>query len=337
MEGPSYEDHSPSEGEEVSPAVLPLLSEQELRRVLEDLQGENSGLELWEGERELTGGVAANLIQPAADHQEEKVQAPQEEVAAKNLQKGELEDSFEEAEEEKSDTFGETSRRAEGPAPKEAKESELKRTMGRVVKFKEKVEVLAEDEVSHSREADDHAEAEASKFVKFREKREITTEEETTEEEEEEVRPSTSGMLLFSTLGGQTSRQQLLARGEDEDEDEDDGHTSGEGVGASSRVRGARQPARKRKRRARREPGDVLKRGDMLEYLVEDGDDETWFKVEVMGKGKAKGRNRNYINLKYRDGSVAGVFLDQHQWRFCRSEPDSFMFRKSREKFKDSS
>ena len=300
MEGPSYEDHSPSEGEEVNPAVLPLLSEQELRRVLEDLQGENSGLELWEGERELTGGVAANLIQPAADHQEEKVQA-QEEVAAqgfaaKNLQKGELEDSFEEAEEEKSDTFGETSRRAEGPAPKEAKESELKRTMGRVVKFKEKVEVLAEDEVSHSREADDHAEAEASKFVKFREKREITTEEETTEEEEEEVRPSTSGMLLFSTLGGQTSRQQLLARGEDEDEE--DGHTSGEGVGASSRSRGARQPARKRKRRARREPGDVLKRGDMLEYLVEDGDDETWFKVEVMGKGKAKGRNRNYINLK---------------------------------------
>ena len=133
--------------------------------------------------------------------------------------------------------------------------------------------------------------------MKFREKREITTEEETTEEEEEEnlARPSTSGMILFSTLGGPSSRQQHVRR--EEEEEEEDGHTSGEGVESNSR-RGARQPARKRKRWARREPGDVLKRGDMLEYLVEDGDDETWFKVEVMGKGKAKGRNRNYINLK---------------------------------------
>ena len=293
MEGPSYEDIGPSEGEVTEvPAVLPLLSEQELRRVLEDLQGENSGLELWEGERELTG-VPPNLVQPPV-HQEEKSQeAAHQGFAAKNLPKVELGDPVEE---DKSGTFGDITGRAEGPAPKDqklvAKESEFKRAMGRVVKFQEKVEVLPEDEVSH-REAVD-AEAEASKFVKFREKREITTEEETTEEEEEEnlVRPSTSGMLLFSTLGGTSSRQQ---QGEEE---EDDGHTSGEGVGASNRSRGARQPARKRKRRARREPGDVLKRGDMLEYLVEDGDDETWFKVEVMGKGKAKGRNRNYINLK---------------------------------------
>ena len=73
MEGPSYEDISPSEGEVTEvPAVLPLLSEQELRRVLEDLQGENSGLELWEGERELTG-VPPNLVQPPV-HQEEKSQ-----------------------------------------------------------------------------------------------------------------------------------------------------------------------------------------------------------------------------------------------------------------------
>ena len=298
MEGPSYEDISPSEGEVTEvPAVLPLLSEQELRRVLEDLQGENSGLELWEGERELTG-VPPNLVQPVHHQEEKSEEAAPQEFAAKNLPKGELGDPVEEEEEDKSGTFGDITGRAEGPVPKdqklEAKESEFKRTMGRVVKFKEKVEVLTEDEVSQ-READ--TEAKASKFVKFREKREITTEEETTEEEEEEnlARPSTSGMLLFSTLGGPSSRQQHVRReGEEEDED---GHTSGEGVGASNR-RGARQPARKRKRRARREPGDVLKRGDMLEYLVEDGDDETWFKVEVMGKGKAKGRNRNYINLK---------------------------------------
>ena len=297
MEGPSYEDISPSEGEVTEvPAVLPLLSEQELRRVLEDLQGENSGLELWEGERELTG-VPPNLVQPPV-HQEEKSQeVAHQGFAAKNLPKGELCDPVEE---DKSGTFGDITGRAEGPAPKDqklvAKESEFKRAMGRVVKFQEKVEVLPEDEVSH-REED--TEAEVSKFGKFREKREITTEEETTEEEEEEnlARPSTSGMLLFSTLGGPSSRQQHVRREGDEEEEEEDGHTSGEGVGASNR-RGARQPARKRKRRARREPGDVLKRGDMLEYLVEDGDDETWFKVEVMGKGKAKGRNRNYINLK---------------------------------------
>ena len=294
MEGPSYEDIGPSEGEVTEvPAVLPLLSEQELRRVLEDLQGENSGLELWEGERELTG-VPPNLVQPV--DQEEKSQ----EVATQGFAAKNLEDPVEEEEDEdKRGTFGDITGRAEGPAPKDQKlESELKRTMGRVVKFKEKVEVLAEDEVSH-RETDNE-EAEASKFVKFREKREITTEEETTEEEEEEnlARPSTSGMLLFSTLGGSSSRQQLVWRkGEEEEEEEEDGHTSGEGVEANSR-RGPRQPARKRKRRARREPGDVLKRGDMLEYLVEDGDDESWFKVEVMGKGKAKGRNRNYINLK---------------------------------------
>ena len=303
MEGPSYEDISPSEGEVTEvPAVLPLLSEQELRRVLEDLQGENSGLELWEGERELTG-VPPNLIQPVVDQEEKAEEVITQGFAAKNLAKGEPDYPADE-ERDKSGTFGEVTERAEGSAPKEqkleAKESELKRTMGRVVKFKEKVEVLAEDEVSHREE--DAVEAEASKFAKFREKREITTEEETTEEEEEEnlaTRPSTSGMLLFSTLGGSNSRQQQQARREEgEDEEEEDGHTSGEGVGAGSSRRGARQPARKRKRRARREPGDVLKRGDMLEYLVEDGDDETWFKVEVMGKGKAKGRNRNYINLK---------------------------------------
>ena len=284
MEGPSYEETKPTEGEVTEePTVLPLLSEQELRRVLEDLQGENSGLELWEGERELTG-VAPNLIQPEHGGKSQEVGA--DGFAAKNLPKGELDNSAKE--EDKSAPFGEITGRVGGPVS-DQKDSELKRTMGRVVKFQERVEVLAEDEVSQREEAD--AEVEASKFVKFREKREITTEEETTEEEEEEnmARPSTSGMLLFSTLGGSSM---LSSRREEED---DEGHTSGEG---SSSRRSSRQPARKRKRRARREPGDVLKRGDMLEYLVEDGDDETWFKVEVMGKGKAKGRNRNYINLK---------------------------------------
>ena len=263
MEGTSYEDISPSEGEVTEvPAVLPLLSEQELRRVLEDLQGENSGLELWEGEREFTG-APPNIV-----HEEEPV--------ASRLVDNELPKSGPD------ECCSATDQKFE------IKEGGVEKAMGRVVNFKDKVEVLEEQ-----RKVD--IEAEASKFVKFREKREITTEEETTEEEEEEnlMRPSTSGMLLFSTLGGAgRDRQQVSSQ------EEEDGHTSGDGMGPGSCRRRSKQPARKRKRRARREPGDVLKRGDMLEYLVEDGDDETWFKVEVMGKGKAKGKNRNYINLK---------------------------------------
>ena len=277
MEGTSYEDISPSEGEVTEvPAVLPLLSEQELRRVLEDLQGENSGLELWEGEREFTG-APPNLVQ-------------EEEPVASRLVDNELPKSEPGDSEDKKGTLRENEECCSATDEKfDLKEGEVETAMGRVVNFKDKVEVLADEQ----RKVD--IEAEASKFVKFREKREITTEEETTEEEEEEnlVRPSTSGMLLFSTLGGASrDRQQVSSQ------EEEDGHTSGDGMGPGSSRRSSKQPARKRKRRARREPGDVLKRGDMLEYLVEDGDDETWFKVEVMGKGKAKGKNRNYINLK---------------------------------------
>ena len=276
MEGTSYEDISPSEGEVTEvPAVLPLLSEQELRRVLEDLQGENSGLELWEGEREFTG-APPNLVQ-------------EEEPVASRLVDRELPKSKPDDSEDKKAKLRENEECCSATDQKcEIKEGGVEKAMGRVVNFKDKVEVLEEQ-----RKVD--IEAEASKFVKFREKREITTEEETTEEEEEEnlVRQSTSGMLLFSTLGGASrDRQQVSSQ------EEEDGHTSGDGMGPGSCRRRSKQPARKRKRRARREPGDVLKRGDMLEYLVEDGDDETWFKVEVMGKGKAKGKNRNYINLK---------------------------------------
>ena len=41
------------------------------------------------------------------------------------------------------------------------------------------------------------------------------------------------------------------------------------------------------------------------------------------------------LQCRYSDGSVNGVFLDQHQWRFCRPSQDTFMFRKSRERYKD--
>jgi hypothetical protein len=74
-------------------------------------------------------------------------------------------------------------------------------------------------------------------------------------------------------------------------------------------------------------PGDLLaspgptvasiKRGDMIEYRAGEGAGELWFRVEVTSKGKATGRNRSYLNLRYADGSEGGVHIDQHHWRFA--------------------
>eukprot|EP00092_Neocalanus_flemingeri_P000611 GFUD01000653.1.p1 GENE.GFUD01000653.1~~GFUD01000653.1.p1 ORF type:complete len:374 (+),score=90.43 GFUD01000653.1:158-1279(+) len=55
-----------------------------------------------------------------------------------------------------------------------------------------------------------------------------------------------------------------------------------------------------------------IQKGDLIEFLI---DDDEWFLVEVIGKGKAVGKNRNYLNVRYTDGSEGGVFIDQHQWR----------------------
>ena len=268
MAEPSYEDITPEE-EEVAgvPTVLPLLSEQELRRVLEDLQGDEPTLELWEGERE----VAEEVTEQEAEAE------PTEAVRAGGDVETEIGDSAtgkSEIEPEKSkSTF-----HIEDPE--------------NLVGFAGPSRGLGLGPESAKSCADAAtSEAETNKFTKFRERLEVTTEEETTEEEEESLRSpeagtSTSGLLLFSTLGGgrQEEGEAIITR---------EGGARG----------GARHPAVKRKRRRqRREPGDVLKRGDMLEYLVEDGDDEQWFKVEVMGKGKAGGRNRNYINLRYHYG-----------------------------------
>ena len=60
----------------------------------------------------------------------------------------------------------------------------------------------------------------------------------------------------------------------------------------------------------------LIKRGDMIEYRVGQGEAHHWFRVLVTGKGKATGKNRNYLNLRYADGSEGGVYIDQHQWRF---------------------
>ena len=40
------------------------------------------------------------------------------------------------------------------------------------------------------------------------------------------------------------------------------------------------------------------------------------FQVEVLSKGKSSGRNKNYLNVRYADGSQGGVFINKHQWSF---------------------
>ena len=62
-------------------------------------------------------------------------------------------------------------------------------------------------------------------------------------------------------------------------------------------------------------PAVPIHRGDLIEFLVSD---KTWFLVEVTGRGKLGGKNQNYLNVKYQDGSEGGVFIDQHQWRIVK-------------------
>ena len=42
------------------------------------------------------------------------------------------------------------------------------------------------------------------------------------------------------------------------------------------------------------------------------------FRVEVLSKGKSSGKNKNYLNIRYTDGSVGGVFIDKHEWRIIK-------------------
>jgi len=69
-------------------------------------------------------------------------------------------------------------------------------------------------------------------------------------------------------------------------------------------------------------PASLLRKGDIIEFLVEENNEEepedTWFTVEVLSRGKASGRNRNYLNVRYKDNSEGGVFIDRHQWRLVR-------------------
>lgn len=56
-------------------------------------------------------------------------------------------------------------------------------------------------------------------------------------------------------------------------------------------------------------------KGEKISYKVGEGDSADWFEVEVFGKGKVGTRNESYLNLRYADGSEAGVFIDKHEWR----------------------
>ena len=44
------------------------------------------------------------------------------------------------------------------------------------------------------------------------------------------------------------------------------------------------------------------------------------FRVEVLSKGKSSGRNKNYLNIRYSDGSTGGVFIDRHEWRVVTTQ-----------------
>ena len=62
-------------------------------------------------------------------------------------------------------------------------------------------------------------------------------------------------------------------------------------------------------------PPVPIHKGDLIEFLV---GDRTWFLVEVTGRGKIGGKNQNYLNVKYNDGSEGGVYIDQHEWRIVK-------------------
>ena len=257
MAAPSYEDISPAEEEEVT-GTLPLLSEQELRRVLEELQGEGSGLELWTGQGSGGSGGSAG----EGEHSQERGEVTKH-------------------------TFGDSSKETVGESSQDTVAEATKDTGGEG--SQDTASGGGEVSQQTAGQTSSTLEPEKSKFEGFRERVEVTTEEESMTEEEEDVgaRPveagsNLGGLLLFSTMG-------VGLRGGERMEE-------GEASGSKPRPQATRK--KKMTKRRGREPGDVLKRGDLLEYLVEDGDEETWFKVEVMGKGKARGKNKNYINLR---------------------------------------
>ena len=62
-----------------------------------------------------------------------------------------------------------------------------------------------------------------------------------------------------------------------------------------------------------------IHKGDLIEFMISD---RTWFLVEVTGRGKLGGKNQNYLNLRYSDGSEGGVYIDKHQWRIVKRKEE---------------
>ena len=73
-----------------------------------------------------------------------------------------------------------------------------------------------------------------------------------------------------------------------------------------------------------------IHKGDLIEFMISD---RTWFLVEVTGRGKLGGKNQNYLNVRYSDGSEGGVYIDKTNggssrgrtwtWRTARSRTTS--------------
>ena len=60
--------------------------------------------------------------------------------------------------------------------------------------------------------------------------------------------------------------------------------------------------------------------GDKIFYKAGENEETEWFEVEVFGKGKSGGRNERYLNIRYTDGSEAGIHIDEYQWRLKESD-----------------
>jgi len=147
----------------------------------------------------------------------------------------------------------------------------------------------------------------------------------------EECMPSATGAAPINTRLHRVTVEIPSSTEADTTTDEDDD---------AQELSGPREPkesviiSRKRKRRKRRDrprsrkisveetsfhPSNSIKKGDIVEFLVkEKKGDDLKFKVEVLSKGKSSGRNKNYLNVRYADGSVGGVFIDRHEWRVIK-------------------
>ena len=94
---------------------------------------------------------------------------------------------------------------------------------------------------------------------------------------------------------------------------------------ASHPVAPPTRPAGRPTTRSKRRQGrlNVPKVGENISYKAGEDDTEQWFDVEVFGKGKAGAKNESYLNIKYKDGSEAGIWIDKYEWKLTKNVENS--------------